>query len=76
MQKTCGVKASQVNLLLAHIADKLSLLINCLSSNHIDFPSMVEAVAGVEEKKSSKLMSFDNNDDFRAYWDKVNNGGK
>ena len=73
MQKICGVKASQINLLLAHIADKLSILINGMSSKPIDFPSMVEAINGEDKQKA--LMSFDSDEDFRAYWERVNNGG-
>lgn len=75
VQKNNGVNASNQNLLLAHIADKLSLVINCLSSQYIDFNSMVDAISGIESTKTSNVMAFDSGEDFQAYWDKINNGG-
>lgn len=75
VQKSCGIKASQRNLLLAHIADKLSIVINCLSGQRVDFDSMVDLVSGFESTKASNVMAFDSAEDFQAYWDKINNGG-
>lgn len=74
MQKACEIHATQQEILTAHIVDRLSVLIGMLSNGKGEFDSMVELLGGHREK-NAQLMSFDTDDDFKAYWDRVNNGG-
>lgn len=72
VQKDSGVKASQEELLLAHIADRLSLILKMWGAK-CEFDSLLELLSDREKEKP--LMSFDSGEDFRAYWDRINSEG-
>lgn len=74
VQESCDVHSSQSNLLLAHVVDKLSIILKILTGDKSNIDSMVERLSG-RETNNKTCMGFDSADDFKAYWEKINNGG-
>ena len=74
VQKFCGVKSSQDTLLLAHIVDRLTLLLKGISGDRTPFESMVEMVSGVENNPEKNVVSFKTGADFDAMWAEINRG--
>lgn len=74
VQKACGVKTTQTNMVLATIADEVGFIIRCLTGDKVVPNSMIDAINGVEQTNPSKVKAFESGEDFAAYWEEANRG--